>query len=148
MAHIRSGVIIVEENKVAAIQRVNSKGTYFLFPGGGVELSETVEEAAIREAREELGVDVPLQGLIAVVEFGGDEQYYYLARIVSGEFGSGTGEELSSIAASPAGTYTPIWLQRHRLHEYDIRPVELARFIQKNSFTSKPIPLHIKENSA
>ena len=36
------------------------------FPGGFVDLGESVEEAAIRETREELEVDIALGGLIGV----------------------------------------------------------------------------------
>jgi mutator protein MutT len=145
MAQIRGGVIIIEDDKVALIQRINAKGTYFLFPGGGVEEGETVEEAAMREAWEELGVEVQLAGLVAVVEFGPHEQHYYLAQIVNGVFGSGTGEELVSDAASPAGTYTPAWLQQSRLQEYNVRPVELAKLIQANSLKVNSTPLRITE---
>lgn len=35
-------------------------------PGGGVELHETVEEAAVREVREETGYDVELDGVLGV----------------------------------------------------------------------------------
>ena len=35
-------------------------------PGGGVDLHETVEEAAVREVREETGYDVELTGLLGV----------------------------------------------------------------------------------
>lgn len=145
MAQIRGGVIIIEDDKVALIERVNAKGTYFLFPGGGVEEGETVEEAAVREAWEELGVEVQLVGLVAVVEFDQNEQHYYLAQIVNGVFGNGTGKELASAAASPAGTYKPVWLRQSRLHEYNVRPVKLAELIQANSLKVNPTPLLIAE---
>lgn len=36
---------------------------HWAIPGGGVELGETLKEAAVRETREETGVDVPLDSL-------------------------------------------------------------------------------------
>ncbi|MDQ2730597.1 MAG: NUDIX domain-containing protein [Armatimonadota bacterium] len=145
MTPIRSGVIIIEGNKVALIERVNAKGTYYLFPGGGVEAGETVEAAAIREAWEELGVEVQLAGLMAVVTFDQTEQFYYAAQIVGGEFGSGKGEELASVAASPAGTYRPVWLERNQLSRYNVRPKELAERVMEHDFKGTYTPFQITE---
>ncbi|WP_435743267.1 NUDIX hydrolase [Nocardioides sp. SYSU DS0663] len=43
-----------------------SDGQRWTLPGGGVELDETVEEAAVREVREETGYDVELDRLLGV----------------------------------------------------------------------------------
>ncbi len=56
----RARVGIVTDGRVALIKRMRAGRTYYLFPGGGVEEGETPEQAAIREAREELGADVEL----------------------------------------------------------------------------------------
>ena len=54
--------IIMYENKILCVQRGVSKYDYvskkFEFPGGKVELNETLEEAIVREIREELNMVV------------------------------------------------------------------------------------------
>jgi 8-oxo-dGTP diphosphatase len=62
------GVVIVRDFKIALIKRDNepSKGKWTI-PGGLVELGESVEEAVIREAKEETCLDVEEPQLIDVV---------------------------------------------------------------------------------
>lgn len=54
----RATVIIVRDGKILLIRRVKPTITYFVFPGGGVDDGETIEEALIRESAEELSVVV------------------------------------------------------------------------------------------
>ncbi len=139
---MRSAVIIVENDHVALIERVRDGHIYYMFPGGTIEDGETAETAATREAEEELGVTVELQGLVAVVTFHDQAQYYYQATISAGQFGSGTGEELSSNATSARGSYRPVWLARHNLTHEDVRPHALARTVATGIF---PTVLRIDE---
>lgn len=55
------------DNKIVLIQRQNPphKGQWAL-PGGFVEVGETVESAAVREGKEETGLDVELKGLVGI----------------------------------------------------------------------------------
>lgn len=63
VAVLRGGRILL-----AARGKPPSEDLYSL-PGGLVEVGETLGEAALRELREEVGVDARLIGLIAPVEF-------------------------------------------------------------------------------
>jgi len=56
----RARIVLVDHGKLALIKRVRDGRTYYLFPGGGVEEGETPQDAARREAFEELGVEVEL----------------------------------------------------------------------------------------
>src|SRR3989344_5893549 len=65
--------VIVKEEKVLLIERVKSgKETYYVFPGGGVERSDSnPEEALKRECREELGLEVQIEQEVCRTEFNG-----------------------------------------------------------------------------
>ncbi|ENN96383.1 NUDIX hydrolase [Methanocaldococcus villosus KIN24-T80] len=59
--------IVVKDNKILLIKRKNDpfKG-YYALPGGFVECGETVENAIIREVREETGLEVEVKRLFGV----------------------------------------------------------------------------------
>jgi len=60
-------VTFLDEDKIVLIKRAAPpfKDLYAI-PGGFVEYGETVEDAAVREVREETGLDVKLLGVIGV----------------------------------------------------------------------------------
>lgn len=64
---LAADAIILFEGGIVLIQRDRPPyaGCYAL-PGGFVEIGETVEAGAIREAREETGLEVELLGLVGV----------------------------------------------------------------------------------
>jgi len=49
---IRAGIVLIQDNKVALIERHRAGLHYFVFPGGGADEGESPEQAAIREAME------------------------------------------------------------------------------------------------
>jgi len=129
----RAGIVLIHENKVALIERHRAGLDYFVFPGGGVDEGETPEQAAIREAMEELGIGVVIIQKVAEIQFGPkSRQIYYLVEQTGGEFGSGTGEEYTdSDPDSPEeGIYIPIWMPIDELvlHQ-DIYPVGVVDLV-------------------
>ena len=123
---MRAAVVIVENGRVALIERVRDRRTYFVFPDGGVEGGESPQQAALREAHEELGVSVELGDLISVAYRDGREQRYYLASIVEGTFGMGQGTEMMTSGTTAKGTYRPVWVDLTTLTELDVRPRALS----------------------
>jgi 8-oxo-dGTP diphosphatase len=63
------GAVILEDDQVVLVRRGTppSYGAWSL-PGGAVELGETMEQAVIREVAEEVGLDVVVEDVVAVLE--------------------------------------------------------------------------------
>lgn len=130
----RAGIILVENDKVALIERHRAGLDYFVFPGGGVDEGETPEQAAVREAKEELGVDISLKQKIAILHFGLSTQVYFLAERVGGEFGTGVGEEFtdSNPDDPEEGLYIPVWMPIEDLPRHEkVFPESVASVLLK-----------------
>jgi 8-oxo-dGTP pyrophosphatase MutT (NUDIX family) len=127
---MRAAIVLLEDGAVALIERVRDGRRYYLFPGGGVEHGETPEEAATREAREELGLEVEIVRLVAHATFQGSEQRYYLARRTGGSFGSGDGDEMTGDVAG-SGSYRAVRWPVATLPLIEVRPHELALLVRR-----------------
>jgi len=67
------GTIISDENgRIVLVKRAIEPGYgKWVFPGGFIDRGETVEGAAVREAREECGLDVRLDRLVNIYSYPG-----------------------------------------------------------------------------
>ncbi|NMG83062.1 MAG: NUDIX domain-containing protein [Methanosarcinales archaeon] len=99
-------IIILYHNQIVLIKRKNQPyQNCYAFPGGFVEIGETVEQAAVREAKEETGLDVTLVKLLDVYSDprrdprGHTVSITYLAK--------GTGELKAATDAKEASTFAP-----------------------------------------
>ncbi len=133
---IRAGIVLIQDNKVALIERHRAGMDYFVFPGGGMDEGETPELAAVREAMEELGIEVAIQKKIAEIQFGQkSRQIYFLVEQTGGEFGTGTGEEYTdSDPDNPEeGIYIPIWMPIEELPLYkNIYPARVSDLVVRS----------------
>lgn len=79
---VAANAVIVRNGSVLLVEF--SGGTpdaHFNFPGGGVELGETLEEAVKREVREEACLDVAVRRLLLIVESVGSRN----TNVIQGE---------------------------------------------------------------
>ena len=132
---IRAGVVLIEDGKVALIERFRDGNHYFVFPGGGADVGENPEETAIREMEEETGLRVTVKQELAEIHFDLSRQHYFLVERASGVYGTGTGEEFTD--ADPdnptEGVYIPIWMPVEELAEHEnIYPIDIKELVLKS----------------
>ena len=133
---IRAGIVLIQDGKVALIERHRAGLDYFVFPGGGVDEGESPEQAAVREAMEELGVEVAIRQKISEIQFGQkSRQVYFLAEQIGGEFGTGAGEEYTDADPNDPeeGIYVPVWMPIEELPLHaNIYPVQVVSLVLKS----------------
>jgi 8-oxo-dGTP diphosphatase len=124
------GAVILDGDKILLEQRKNepSKGKWSV-PGGLVELGESLEEAVIREVKEETGLEVYGPRFVDVVNYvsfgeGGDVMYHYVILDYFVTVQSGKPKAASDAAALK-------WVPFNELEEYDLT-TSFRQFFERN----------------
>ena len=74
---ISAGVLVEQDDRVLLVHSVLAgRYDFWVAPGGGVEGEETIEQAAVREVREESGLEVELCQLAYVEDLLGNHVRY------------------------------------------------------------------------
>lgn len=106
MKRVDVAYVLLFDERGENVLLVKNKGTgasYYTLPGGAVEQGETLEEAAIREVKEETGLDVQLGGIFSVGEAFFEERghhaifFTFIGEIIGGEINISLPEEIEEI---------------------------------------------------
>ncbi len=103
---VAAGALIENHGRVVLVRRGVEPGVgRWALPSGFVEYDETVQQAAIRECREETGLEVSVDNLLGVYSFrntfyGHGVLVLYSAHVVGGELAAGDD-------ASEVGLFAP-----------------------------------------
>ena len=139
--HIRNSAkaIIIQGDKVLLTKNQDNDGYFYLFPGGGQEHGETIQQALIRECMEEVGQQVEIGELLHIREYIGKNheyasadfyvhqvEYYFISKIVN--------ETKDNIEpTNPDSHQVGIeWIAINDLPEYRVYPKTLRKYIIKH----------------
>ena len=125
-------LIIEEGNNIIFIKRTKKINgglkTYYVLPGGQLDEGEDWEQAGIREAKEELSVDIKLEELL-MEEYNetlGKQERFYFATVLKGKIKQGKGEEFQNMSIdSKHGLYEIFKINRKEIGAYNILPISI-----------------------
>ncbi|WP_371018658.1 NUDIX hydrolase [Pseudalkalibacillus sp. JSM 102089] len=98
-------VLLLDEKseKILMVKNTGVNASYYTLPGGAVEHGETMQDAAIREVKEETGLDVEVNGVFSVMEGFFEERdhhavfFTFQGTIVGGEINISFPDEIEEI---------------------------------------------------
>jgi len=97
MKELAVNVAVIQDNKILLTQREDFET--WILPGGGVELGESLAQAAIRETKEETGLDVELTRLVGIYSrlgnLLGGHIVLFTGRPIGGEIKCQAGETIA-----------------------------------------------------
>ena len=121
---VRARAIIIHENKIVSMYRERQGRVFYTFPGGGMEANESEEECVKREVFEEFGIVVKPIKKVYTYENKNNIEHFYVAEWISGEFGSGQGEEFQENRNN--GIYIPKFIEISDIPNLPLMPPEVA----------------------
>ena len=130
MKRTRAVGIVINNQHVLLIQRRVEGKEYYVFPGGGVEEGEEIEDAVLRELYEETTVKASIQKLIYHFNYldQDSEHFFYLCNYIDGTPELGEGNEKKEMEAGNA-YYKPLWFPIKNLSQTTIYPMEARNWL-------------------
>jgi len=125
------GIILIRDNKILLLLRKDRNE--WSIPGGKVELNEKIEDTALREMKEEIGVDIKILKMLDTVETFADN-VHWLSIIVVGKIIKGEPKNMEEEVHSEIK-----WFDLNNLPEKQFLPSKLAieAYLKENCMKNK-----------
>lgn len=99
MTRPRACAAVINNSKILMVYHQSPSESYWTLPGGGLNGNETPEEAALREVKEETGLDVEIRQFLFTDQYELGLSYCYLARL--------TDSDIPSLGSDPEDSHLP-----------------------------------------
>lgn len=128
---IRAGVVLKNNNtqKIALIKRIKPDDTYWIIPGGGIRLGESLESAARRELKEELKIQIDEIVFLGKINKKDSEENYFYATIEEDIDLKISGEERERQNIN--NLYIPHWIHKNQINSIKLYPKEIFPYLEK-----------------
>ena len=93
MTRPRACAAVINNDRILMVYHKSLARCYWTLPGGGVDKDETPEQAAVREVKEETGLDVIIDKFLFTEDYEFGVSYCYLADL--------SGDESPSLGCDP-----------------------------------------------
>jgi ADP-ribose pyrophosphatase YjhB (NUDIX family) len=120
----RACLLFVNNDTILLMYRRKHGVTYYVVPGGSIEPGETLEDACIREAKEETNLDIQIGAEIWEHENQGRKEHYVLVEKYTGHLQIGGPEALCQ---SEENTYTLEWIPVRNLCRIPLQPAQTQK---------------------
>lgn len=143
MKRIRAVGIVIDNDKstVLLMHRKRDGREFWVFPGGGVEEGESVEEAVRRELREETTIEISIERLLYhhIYPDQDSEQFFYRCSYISGIPHLGQGSDEAKRMQQGLDYYDPCWVGLDAIRSLVLYPLEIRDWLLEdlaNGFSS------------
>lgn len=126
----RARAIIIKNNQLLTMYREREDRIFYTFPGGGQENNETLEQCVIREVEEEYGIKIAPIKQVYIYENKNNIEHFFVCNWISGEFGTGIGEEYQ--ANNTNGKYIPMMIDINKIPLIPLMPPEITKFFYED----------------
>lgn len=117
------------------IRRVKHGRRYAVLPGGGVELNERAQDAALRELAEETGLNGEVVGPLWSLQHADRQADYFLVAVPESPMVM-SGPETRRI--STENTYEPCWIRVSDLDSENFQPASIRDLVRGLSGALEP----------